>query len=351
MAKKPAFLEAKFEQVLSYFDRPQLVLLSAVADSKIVGIAVTDEKYIYPFFAAQVSSSQFSDYLAERFDLRYLLMKPDLRRNFIFDLATMKDGIVALARIKLTRSNAEYLLPDHGLFARDHTEKLSATVSVAQSEQTFGVDGSWDLPEFSRFYANITDLYAFFNSVDMFLDRQYAIDKKDEIQRAFTKPFEGGGSYVSMFGSLALAQVRENRLHVGGIQYNSPGFVRIKGFEKPFTEIRGLLDNLSSNIDAINIAFNELRGFLAKAKMLRMSAERFDPGAPIAGEVEALARKLAVVLDIVDFDALVLMASGNMLVVAKVLLSIQRRATRLYQFFLEGRASFDVPVDVPVIER
>ena len=48
-------------------------------------------------------------------------------------------------------------------------------------------------------------------------------------------------------------------------------------------------------------------------------------------------------MDVVDYDSMLVMAGNNMLIVAKVLLSIYRRATRLLEFFLEGRVSLDVP--------
>ncbi len=344
MARKPKLLEATFDQVLLHLDGPQVILLSSIAGSKIVAVAVREySDYEYPFFAAQVSPYQFLDYIDEKFDLRYLLLKPSFKRNFVFDLGTMKDGFVSLKREKITPENIEEYLPDPGLFARDHTEDLSVEVGLPQAEQTFGVDGSWDLPEFSYFYSNVTDLYAFFNSIDMFLDEQTSLDKKAQITDAFVKPFKGGGSYVSLYGSLLAAQIKENRLHVGGISYNSPGYVKLRGFEKPFSEIKSLIANFEKNQGKISNEYHNLRGTLSKAKLLRMPAERFNSNMSMAKVISEQSKRLADAMDVVDYDAMFVMAGNNMLVAAKVLLSTYRRASRLYEFFLEGRVSLDVP--------
>jgi len=345
VAKKPKILEAKFEQTLIYADGPQVVLLSSVSGSKVIAVAIPSfPNYQYPFFAAQVSSAQFSDYLNEKFDLRYLLFKPDFKRNFFFDLGSLKEDIVSLERApKLSPEKYEEYLPDSGLFARDHTEELGSNISGPQNEQTFGVDGSWDLYEFSHFYNNVTDLYAFFNSIDIFQNDNLPEEKRERIQNAFVKPFEGGGSYVSLYDSLSAVQAREDRLHVGGISYNSPGYVKLRGFEKPFTEIKSLIVNLESNHVTISNQYKDLYGILKKNKMLRMRSEKFNSESSIAEVISVHAKKMADVLDVVEYDALLVMSGNNMLVVAKVLLSLCRRAIRLNEFFLEGRVSFDVP--------
>src|SRR5690606_11038584 len=118
------------------------------AGSKIVAVAINRDGMEYPFFGAQVTEDQFVDYVRERFDLRYLLMRPDMKRHFIFDLATGEEGQVHLVRHKLAPEEAETLLPDAGLFAREHTEKVQLTSLQGRSEETFGIDGKWDLDEF-----------------------------------------------------------------------------------------------------------------------------------------------------------------------------------------------------------
>lgn len=342
MARKPKILTARFEQVLVYSDGPQVILLSGPAESKLVAVAIHKEGMTNPFFAAQVSGDQFRDYIAERFDLRYLLVRPDFKRHFLFDLADLVDGSIGMTRHTLVESDDEDFLPDQGIFSRDHTESVSVQIAAPQVFETFGIDGKWDLPEFSKFYSQVTDLYALFNSVDVFLDQQASLDQKRRVQDAFVKPFEGGGSYVSLYDSLASAHPRSNRLRVDGMMYNSPGFVRVSGRPKPLSEIREMLTHMESNYSDISDDYKSLYKFLSEHKFLRMPAARFSSSNPLAAEIKTRSQKLASSLDAVGYNDVLKMADGNNLVAAKVILSIYRRAVRLYEFFLEGRASYDV---------
>lgn len=340
--RKKIRLEAQFEQVLLYADGPQVVLLSA-PETKIVGIAIDLEGRELPFYAAQVTDGYFHDYLRESFDLRYLLMKPDFRRNYIFDLSEMSDGKVPLERVKWSPVEAEDYLPDAGVFARHHTEPVSFDPALPNSTQKFGLDGKWEVPEVSNFYAQITDLYAMFRSIDMFLDEQSSLDRKRLVREAFTKPFIGGGSYVSLYNSLEAAVPFQGRLQLEGMSYHSPGYVSVRGHAKPLAEIRAFIEHLDANSAEIDKAYKALHKFLSERKFLRMHASRFHPDRETTREVREKARVLAQELDAIDFDHVLRMAGNNILVAAKVILSIARRAERVHEFFLQGRASFDVP--------
>ncbi len=344
MAKLPRLFLAKFEQVLLYADGPQIVLLSAPGGlSKLIGIAINLDGATYPFFAAQASNEQFQDYLHERFDLRYLLMKPDLRRHYIFDLADETDGAVPVSRHKFELERDETFLPEAGLFARDHTEPVVVELGEFQATQTFGIDGKWDLPEFSRFYGQVTDLYSLFNSVDLFLNDQANFEQQNRVRLAFVKPFQGGGSYVSLYDSLDSASPRANRLSVEGIAYNSPGYVRVSGRQKPLAEVRSLLEHVEANMSSLAEHYRALDRFLSEAKLKRLPANRFSRSTPGATAVYDLTKALLEALDFMSYEDLLRLSDYNTLIAAKVSLSIYRRATRLIEFFLQGRANFDVP--------
>lgn len=341
MARSPKFLEATFERVLLYADGPQIVLLDA-PKSKIIAVAIHRDGMEDPFFGSQVSLEQFRDYLQDRFDLRYILSRPSFKRHYLFDLAGLDDGHVKLQRLKVGEVEERYL-PDAGLFARDHTEDYATDFVVADTEETFGIDGSWDLPEFSRFYSQVADLYAFFNGVEIFSTNSTSDLTQSRVRSAFTKPFEGGGSYVSLFDSLVSLQSQADRLRVGGITYNSPGHVKIRGASTPLYEIRELIGNVQNASGAILESYGNLYKFLKKSRLLRFPAEKFDGKSASGPSIEILSRALADVLDVAPFDTLHEMVGKNLLITAKVLLSICRRAARLNEFFLEGRVNFDRP--------
>ena len=297
----------------------------------------------FPFFGAQVTEDQFVDYMRERFDLRYLLMKPDMKRHFIFDLANSSEGDIQLARHSLTQEESDTLLPDAGLFAREHTEAVQLPSLMGRSEETFGIDGKWDLDEFSKLYGQVTDLYSVFSSVDAFLDQQASIDKRQKIQNAFLKPFEGGGSYVSLYKSLNATHSRSDRLDVQGIQYHSPGYVKVKGQTKPLSEVRELVLHLEANLIEIETHYKALYDLLKSYKLLRTPSSRFPNSGDMVDRIKISTKALSDVLEAYPYEGILKMSAGNALIAAKVTLSVFRRGKRLLEFFLEGRVSYDKP--------
>lgn len=330
-----------FEQPLIYVDGPQLVLLKGPVNTKIVAVAANNyEDFEYPFFAAEVSQEQFIEYLKERFDLRYLFLKPDTKRHYFFDLDAASEKKIPLVKVKFEASKFEQFIPDAGLFSRSHTEKLNIPTFARQSEEIYAVDGAWDLSEFSHFYNYITDLYALFDSVEVYSQPNTDTLNKQQIRAAFRKPFEGGGSYVSLYDSLSGTRSPAHRLRVGGITYNSPGHVKLKGFAKPFTEIRDLIKNFDQNRDKLKQEYTALRQILAQNKLLKMPLDKFRSSWPVTKVMESQTKKFTNALNI-NYSELKLMCDNNPLVTAKVILSIFRRAEKLHEFFLEGRVSLE----------
>ena len=332
--------EARFIQVLVHSNEPQLVLLDTAGTSFILAVAVSDPRYTDPFYGAEVSRDQFADFLQERFDLRFLFRRPAYRSWYIIDLAEMDDRQVPINRLQLTPELAKRYLPGAGIFARELTEDVDGAVFTAQTAERFSIDGSWDLPDFSQFYGQYTDIYVVLNSIDIFIDKQVGIDTKRRVQEAFIKPWQGGGSYTAFYDSLLEVQDREERLHVDAIQYASPGFVEVKGRAKTFEESRNLVMHFAKNSEQITQEYNRLHGFLSQVKLLTTPASQFVRTGPIAEAVTTQARLFASTLQAIEFGVLMELARGDQLIAAKVLLSIERRVRKLYEFFLQGRVAF-----------
>lgn len=332
--------EAKFSQVLVDDGSPQLVLLSTPGTSKIVAVAVNEPGFVEPYFGAEVSREQFLDFLNERFDLRFMFRRPAFRDWYLIDLSTIVDGNVQLHRRKLTKENARKFLPGPGIFARELTEEISEPIAPELAKQKFTVDGSWDLDEFSIFYGHYADLYALFNSVDLFLDEQEDLDRRRKVSEAFVKPWQGGGSYGSFYSSLLKAQSREDRLHVDAIQYASPGYVDIRGKSHPFEQTKDLILKFSENQKEIEDGYKHLYKFLSNLKLLTLKPDRFSKTGHIAEQVTVEAQKFAATLGASSYEDLLRMAGGDQLIVAKVLLATERRLRKIYEFFLQGRAEF-----------
>ncbi len=349
MAKTSALKSATFSQVLIFSDGPQLVLLDTAATSKVVAVAINKKGFDYPFLAAEVSLAQFNDYLAEKFDLRYLFLRADLKRHYIFDLPDFDQKEVSLAPFHLSEERQDRFLPEPGLFARHHTDEVENRDKFIQSTEIYNVDGSWDLPEFSRFYRQVSDIYSILNAIDLYTDDTAEVIDRRQVQTAFMKPFQGGGSYVSMYDQLLLAQPRGQRLRVGGIQYHSPGYVEIRGRVDPFREIRALIDRVEERRADIAQGYKTLHRLLKRLKLLTLSAEKFDKKSETAELVTVEGKRFSEVLGAVGWNELSAISGGNPLVAAKALLSLYRRATRLQEFFAQGRLSF--PDDDFKLER
>jgi hypothetical protein len=96
----------------------------------------------------------------------------------------------------------------------------------------------------------------------------------------------------------------------------------------------------AENSAAINNAYNRLHGFLSQLRFLTLPASRFNRNSRNALQVTALGREFAEILGAMPYDVVLSMAQGDQLIAAKVLLSIERRLKKLYEFFLQGRVAF-----------
>ena len=245
MAYRARKITVRFNQILIYSDGPQLLLLDTATTTRMIAVAVFMEGYENPFMGVEISRDQFGDYLSQKSDLRYVFTNPTYRPTYVFEYDALFHGDSRLTSMQLDDAALEAMLPEHGLFARDPTAPVAERPFAPQGVHKFNIDGSWDLPEFSKFYGQLTDLYAMFNGVDVYLDKQASFDDRRRVQEAFIKPWQGGGSYGSFYDSLQAVQDRYDRLKVGGIQYNSPGYLDVRGRDEPFEDIYKLLENIT----------------------------------------------------------------------------------------------------------
>ena len=332
--------KANFEQVLFYLDGPQLLTLSMGDKSKVVAVA-TDNIAQRQFFGAKVSIHQFSEYLNERFDLRFLLANPDRQIWYEFDLPEDASVMVEMTPVELTKKRAAAFLPEHGLFARDHSDEYEAITFAKQTTQRFNVDGKWDMKEFSKFHSYVSDLYSLSRSIDLFIDEQVTIDKKRAVMASFVKPWEGGGSYYGFFRSLASLGGRDYRPDIQAIQWASPGYIDIVGDKESFDNLKAILRHFGQHRQAIVDDYEHLWSYLQETKLLKTSSRRLDRKSDVAMEAGERAKALSRSLNITSYRTLKKMAGNDPVVAGKVLLAAKRRAERLYTFFMEGRAAID----------
>ncbi len=335
--KKPIY-KADFQQVLFFHDGPQLILLKMARNAYVLGVGV-EEVYDRQFLGVKISQKQFASYMRDRFDLRYVILNPDSDMWFEFDLPTAA-GRVDLSPVELPAETLNTLAPDHGIFARDHTEAYADLVEETRSVQKFLVDGNWDMREFSKFHAQVSDLYALSKSVDYF-DGDADDKHKKAIIDAFIKPWKGGGSYLGFFRSLSRVGSYAARPDIKAIQWASPGYIEVLGSKASFDKIITLVEDYGNSAEEIKSSYDHLWSYLSEHRLLRASLGGFDNKSVIASELLVRASELASSLRFGRFDVVMRMASGNALVIAKVMLATKRRVEKLHAFFAEGRLAVD----------
>jgi hypothetical protein len=334
---------AKYVSTLVLLDEPQVVMLDHGDDAKIIGVAINKEGYENPFLGAEISFSQWERYNREFVDLHYLFLLPKWRRWYIFDLADLDENDrIPLERAQEADYRNEKYLPAQGLFwARSHTEDdpvFGASTEVVS--QDFRIDGTWDPPDISQFFARINDIYSFFLGIGKFQSAKTSHQQKRALVNAFTdNTLHSGFNYVNFYGDLKGLVTFGERLAMPAIVKQSPGFVSVEGKATTLNEVTAALTNFDKNQEAIKVEYNMLRKFLSKSKLLKAgNIDRLEKNDPIFRFIREHNKTLSKILgvDVEPVDKL----TSNVLITAKILLAHYRRLERYHMFFVEGRAQF-----------
>lgn len=344
MAKSPS--EAKLEQVLLRYGDPEVLLLRISLGEYVLAVGLSsDEAEGDEFVGASISASRLRDYGEQFCDLRFAMSHAFRRRcwKFRYSEPFSSDTKITLSKISIESSEFIDSLPEPGFFARDHApiDLLTAQFSVVSKE--FSIDGNWEMDEFSNFYGEMSDVYHIVADIEKFRKSSTSTEIKNRISEAFNKPFRGGGSYVSFFRAS-----NDNNfvspLRVSGIQWNSPGFVKVKADGATFDDMISLLESLNLNRQNFSKYYQHLYNYLSGSKLLKKDSHQV-VSTDMANEIIKRSELLEKYTPNVEFETLISMAHGNTLIAAKVLLSICRRIERLYSFFDEGRVAYDA-IDV-----
>jgi len=332
---------ARYVGTLVYVDEPQVILLEHGIDSKIIALAIEKDGYDHPFLGAEISLSQWQRYKREFVDLRYLFLQPRWNRWYLFDLQKLnKDKLVPITRAERTDYKNEEYLPSHGFFSRDHTETLEEIIATDFATQKYLIDGTWEPVDLSIFFGRINDLYAFFLGIEKFRSETTTREQKRNLVETFTQhPMRGGSSYINFYGDLKGLLGFEERLSMGSIVKQSPGFVDLQGRSDILSEIVGAYDFYLENQEQLKDQYNALRGYLSKSKFLKLAPEKFDKTGPAAKHIRGMCNDFSRSLG-VDNQAIDRLTGNHPLMIAKILLSYHRRMERYFLFFAEGRVKF-----------
>lgn len=322
-------------------DEPQVVVLNHGNDAKIIGVAIEKENFKYPFLGAEVSFNQWERYKREFVDLRYLFLLPRWRKWYIFDLAELDSHkkVPLIPAAKEDYQNEDFL-PTHGFFSRNHTEIDESAVAKILATQKYLIDGAWEPIDLSGFFARVNDLYSFFLGLQKFLSVNTTTIQKRALVEAFTEhPMRGGSSYVAFYGDLKGLLGFDERLAMGRIVKQSPGFVDLEGKSEILDEITGAFANYSENREELKPRYDKLHSYMSKGKLLKMESEKFDKTSVVAKYLKENGQEFAEYLG-VDYNTIDKLTGHNALATVKILLSHWRRLDRYHLFFAEGRVQF-----------
>jgi hypothetical protein len=340
---------AEYVATLVYLDEPQVVLLNHGNDAKIIGVAIEKDGFEYPFLGAEVSFTQWERYRREFVDLRYLFLLPRWRKWYIFDLAKLDaNKKIPIKQAEKQDYTNKAFLPSHGFFARDHTEPDEYAIAAALATQKYLIDGAWEPIDLSAFFGRVNDLYSFFLGIQKFISANTTAIQKRALVEAFTEhPMRGGSSYVNFYGDLKGLLGFDERLAMGSIVKQSPGFVDLEGKSEILDKITGAFENYGNNFEELKKRYDHLHSYMSKAKLLKMEPEKFDKTSPVAKYIKEHGQIFAGYLGI-EYDTIDRLTGHNALATVKILLSHWRRLDRYHLFFAEGRVQFSKEGEEPV---
>jgi hypothetical protein len=328
---------ARYLSTLVYLDEPQIVLLDHGDDAKIIGVAIDKDRFELPFLGAEISSDQWERYRRQFVDLRYLFLLPRWKRWYIFDLADEgEDHQIPLQLADKNEYRNEEYLPSHGFFARDHTEPEPEFGSADLGSKKFLIDGTWEPSDLSQFFGRINDLYSFFLGIRKFVSENTSSIQKRALIRAFTEnTLHSGFNYVNFYGDLKGLLSFDERLAMGSIVKNSPGYVNIDGIASILDEVNAGLATYEENQESLRAIYKKLRNYLSRMKLLRINPEVADLTEATSTYIAEYNQRFATALGLQLGSIQTL--SGSVLLTAKILLSYYRRVERYQLFFAEGR--------------
>lgn len=235
---------------------------------------------------------------------------------------------------------SEDLLPDGGLFANSHTCDYGIE-EEKPVEETLFVDGEWEMPEFGDFYRRYSDVYLFLASIKTLFSPVASESRRNKIAEAIvSKPYKGGGSYLSLFKDLRWATPFSERPGLDSISYASPGQMEIRGDVEVFEKIEHLVKNFLKNKSEIKEAHDELRDYMSKSKLLTVRAANQQLSSEQFQYLKEAGEKLDKLMTTESFENLCKTTNNNVIVVNKITLAVYRRLLYTSTFFAQGRVGF-----------
>lgn len=330
-------MKAQLQNTLVYMDGPQVMLLRR-AKGRIIAVAVEKEGMDYPFFAAKVTKRVWDLYQKGKADLYYVFEKSGIENYYFFDLSKEKNGTVELIVAKKDEFENKDFWPERGFFSNYHTERISENNESDASVQVFKIDGAWEAVDFSSFYSKLSDLYAIFYAKRKLSDPNSASGLISSIRNSVQdKMWRGGGSYQGFYGNFMSVLPSMLPLRVSKIQYASPGQIDVQGDAEILDDVVDIIELGTHRIEEAQKAYNDVDRILSKEKLKKARPHVNFSSKTIEDFVKKRCDKILTEINFDNQGDLFRSCDENVLVYAKVVLSIFRRLRGIQKFFAEGR--------------
>jgi hypothetical protein len=340
MKKPKRARRAKLEQVLVYYDQPQVVYLVGDRGYKILAVAVEHKKGMsLPFFASEISDSLFNAYLAGRVDLNFALRQGKRNRYSFFDWGCSEDGEnFELRAATVSEIADDSFYPEPGFFSEHHSHRLTEDQLIRPAKLAFHIDGKWDASDLSRFVGRIDEIYSFARLIETGSDTKLTAFLRAEIApRAWTH----GGDYTQFYRSLKSRPEAAQALRVESIAYNSPGRIVVRGEQDALREVADVVEAFKESPDAAITTYTVLRQLLSREGYLSRKDQPEAPSEGIRSILLKLTYDLLKSVGMQNSRRLLDACRNDAVVFAKVSLSLIRRVREAAEFYAEGRVSSD----------
>jgi hypothetical protein len=335
---------ARWIDDLVFYDEPQLVLMKTNRDHYMMAVAVNSEKLLYsndmiePFFCCEIRDKTYDRYFEQKADLHFTFTQAIGDLYYLFDSQSIDNGVVRLRQASGDEAHNASLWPETGFFAASHTSLYNIS-SFVGSMREFKIDGKWGAEDFSHFHGKMSDLYALFGAIRRFVSGNEGAEVAS-VKRLIQERFwRGGGSYVGFYDSLLdrnkLANVLP--LEVAKIQYASPGRLTFKGDSRALSDISDMITTFEEKEKQLKRMYIDIYSILKRQRLLAAPPSRQFENKIWSDIVMSKSDELADGMRIDQKSSIYLACDSNVLVYAKVILSIYRRAKELHTFHAEGR--------------
>lgn len=333
---------------LVYVDGPILSLYRDAKDNWLYLWCDTDNKSKERWLLFPVSRADLISYLEKSTTLLELIQSAKKRWLLDYErLVQAHDDTKSAEYTKsfsreLRESNdpvllSEYLPAEDSYFDEELAPNISVARELSPTKYNVPIDGNWFIKDLDNFSNVYSQLYAFFYCTKP----QFITDIGNRVARLLGAPWTGGFSRVNLFDALQKNVPAIHDLKIHQMKYASPGDITIDALESVGASVTSTViryrrerTELVSIVKSLNIMLSDKalkRLDLSKYTDLKLPLTQQDKDY-ITEKTESLAQLLAIENEFSDLSS----RSPNIVVSAKVLLSVVNRVERLADFAASG---------------